>query len=121
LVGQEIFLSGACVMPQKTGFLAAKAGARGWIWHHLAQLGRRFCGTPVTRWLNATVPLDLLVEGMSNPEICERLVITDATTKTHVARILQKLGVRDRVQVVIYAYKNRLVTPGSSDQNHPWN
>jgi DNA-binding NarL/FixJ family response regulator len=65
--------------------------------------------------------LDLLVEGLSNPEICERLVITDATTKTHVARILQKLGVRDRVQVVIYAYENRLVTPGSSDQNHPWN
>jgi DNA-binding NarL/FixJ family response regulator len=65
--------------------------------------------------------LDLLVEGLSNPEICERLVITDATTKTHVARILQKLGVRDRVQVVIYAYENRLVTPGSGDHEHPRN
>jgi DNA-binding NarL/FixJ family response regulator len=57
--------------------------------------------------------LDLLIEGLSNPEICERLVITDATAKTHVARILQKLGVRDRVQVVIYAYESGLVRPGA--------
>jgi DNA-binding NarL/FixJ family response regulator len=64
--------------------------------------------------------LDLLVAGLSNPEICDRLVITDATAKTHVARILQKLGVRDRVQVVIYAYESGLVNPGSGDlRNHP--
>jgi DNA-binding NarL/FixJ family response regulator len=56
--------------------------------------------------------LDLLAAGLSNPEICDRLVITDATTKTHVARILQKLGVRDRVHVVIYAYESGLVKPG---------
>ena len=42
--------------------------------------------------------LDLLLQGLSNPEICTRLFISDATAKTHVARILQKLGVRDRVQ-----------------------
>jgi uncharacterized membrane protein/DNA-binding CsgD family transcriptional regulator len=47
--------------------------------------------------------LNLLVRGLSSPEICERLVISEAIAKTHVARILQKLGVRDRVQVVIYA------------------
>jgi DNA-binding NarL/FixJ family response regulator len=65
--------------------------------------------------------LDLLIEGLSNPEICDRLVITDATAKTHVARILQKLGVRDRVQVVIYAYESGLVTPGSAgDRECPW-
>ncbi len=58
--------------------------------------------------------LDLLVQGLSNPEICERLVITEATAKTHVARILQKLGVRDRVQVVVFAYESGLVTPGAS-------
>ena len=57
--------------------------------------------------------LDLLSGGLSNSEICERLVISEATTKTHVARILQKLNLRDRVQAVIYAYEMGLVTPGS--------
>jgi DNA-binding NarL/FixJ family response regulator len=57
--------------------------------------------------------LDLLARGLSNPEICEQLVISDATAKTHVARILQKLDLRDRVQAVIYAYETGLVAPGS--------
>jgi DNA-binding NarL/FixJ family response regulator len=57
--------------------------------------------------------LDLLVRGLSNPEICERLVISEATAKTHVARILQKLGIRDRVQAVIYAYETGIVAPGA--------
>jgi DNA-binding NarL/FixJ family response regulator len=48
----------------------------------------------------------LLVRGRSNHEICEELVISEATAKTHVARVLQKLGVRDRVQAVIYAYES---------------
>ncbi len=55
----------------------------------------------------------LLTRGMSNPEICEQLVISEATAKTHVARILQKLDLRDRVQTVIYAYETGLVAPGS--------
>jgi DNA-binding NarL/FixJ family response regulator len=56
--------------------------------------------------------LDLLVRGLSNPEICAQLVISEATAKTHVARILQKLGQRDRVQTVIYAYETGLIAPG---------
>jgi DNA-binding NarL/FixJ family response regulator len=59
--------------------------------------------------------LDLLVCGMSNPEICERLVISEATAKTHVARILQKLDLRDRVQAVIYAYETGLIQPGARE------
>jgi len=57
--------------------------------------------------------LDLLARGLSNPEICERLYISEATAKTHVARILQKLDLRDRVQVVIYAYESGLVVVGN--------
>jgi DNA-binding NarL/FixJ family response regulator len=57
--------------------------------------------------------LDLLARGLSNSEICDALVISDATTKTHVARILQKLDLRDRVQAVIYAYETGLVAPGT--------
>ena len=56
----------------------------------------------------------LLVRGLSNPEICEHLVISEATAKTHVARILQKLRLRDRVQAVIFAYESGVVERGSS-------
>src|SRR5690349_2256244 len=58
--------------------------------------------------------LDLLARGRSNTEICAQLVISEATAKTHVARILQKLGLRDRIQIVIYAYETGLITPGQA-------
>jgi DNA-binding NarL/FixJ family response regulator len=56
--------------------------------------------------------LQLLGEGKSNAEIAEAFVLGEATVKTHVARVLTKLHLRDRVQAVVYAYENGLVQRG---------
>ena len=56
--------------------------------------------------------LTLVARGLSNTEIGEQLFVTPATVKTHVGRLLMKLGARDRAQLVVMAYESGLVTPG---------
>jgi DNA-binding NarL/FixJ family response regulator len=74
-------------------------------------------GTPRSERLDALTPrereiLISIAEGLTNSEIAARFFLSESTVKTHVGRVLQKLGARDRVHLVILAYEHGLLAPG---------
>jgi DNA-binding NarL/FixJ family response regulator len=81
---------------------------------HLPEAQERAVGALETLTLRENEVLRLVARGLSNAEIAARLFVSDATVKTHMGRILTKLQLRDRVQLVVFAYETGLVKSGQS-------
>jgi DNA-binding NarL/FixJ family response regulator len=98
----EALLAPAVTRRLISEFARMRPSPRGKVGHALDSLTTR-----------ETEVLKLIAEGLSNPEIAGRLVVAEETVKTHVSRILAKLGLRDRTQAVVTAYESGLVVPRS--------
>jgi DNA-binding NarL/FixJ family response regulator len=114
-VPAEQLASGVRLVAQGEALLAPSVTRR--LIHEFAQRSRPTQSDAV---LDELTPrelevLKLVARGRSNAEIADALVISATTVKTHVARLLMKLGVRDRVQLVVLAYETTLVQPGARD------
>jgi DNA-binding NarL/FixJ family response regulator len=113
-VPPEDLIHGVHVVASGDGLLAPSVTRR--LIAEFAQ-GRR-THKPATRPVPSLTPrelevLELVARGQSNAEIAKALFVSDNTVKTHVTHLLDKLGLRDRVQAVIYAYETGIVEPGS--------
>ena len=97
---------GALISPQVTRRLIAEFAAR----PGTGRPNRRVADLLTER---ESEVLGLVGRGLSNAEIADRLVLSPLTAKTHVSRILTKLGLRDRAQLVVAAYESGLIVPGS--------
>jgi DNA-binding NarL/FixJ family response regulator len=120
-VTAERLFEAVCVVAAGEALLAPTVTRR--LIGEFARL-RPHTAAPPTSRLAALTPretqvLKLVAEGLSNPEIAARLVVTEETVKTHVSRVLGKLGLRDRTQAVVTAYESGLVVPRSPGRGDP--
>jgi DNA-binding NarL/FixJ family response regulator len=106
-VTSSIFPPGSKALDEYV-FGALKAGASGFLPKDIPPAGHTLEGL-TDRELEV---LALVARGLPNAEIAQHLYVSPATAKTHVARLLMKLGARDRAQLIVVAYESGLVTPG---------
>jgi DNA-binding NarL/FixJ family response regulator len=114
-VPAEQLVDGIRVIAQGDALLAPSVTKR--LIHEFSRAGAAQRSAPAS--LEELTPRELevfklIARGMSNAEIAAELVVSETTVKTHVARVLMKLGVRDRVQAVVLAYESGVVAPGAT-------
>ena len=90
------------------------AGASGFLLKDVTPAAPNVAGALADLTAREREVLVLMARGLSNAELAEQLIVSEATVKTHVARILGKFGRCDRVQAVVLAYETGLVTPGEA-------